>query len=518
LVEVALEKEMLLLQKVNNMLNSGESQNKILNTITHGLTSLFNYHLSAIHILNEEKTKLVCKSYSVDSGLLKKVEKLTGLKALNYEIPLYKGSVFSEVLSTKRPMITEDIVNLVKDHTDKRRLKALAGTVTIISGVKYGVGVPLLARNKPIGVIGIGSKERITAKDVERLRNFGQQVGLMIEKARLDRQLKEYSEGLEKRVEERTKELKSFTDKTNRYLRKKTNQLLGVIGTFPFKKEEFNDASLMDMDPLGIVANSVEQVFENLERTNIDLEKSRKQLKEYAKQLEQKVDERTKELKDANELKDMFTDILRHDLLNPTGVIGNIAEIMECDEKLKDSQELEIIKRNVKKLEEIIRNASQYAKLESAEELEKTELDLAKLIENVIDDFGPYIKEKGMNVEFKPGGEHKINASVMTESVFSNTLSNAIKYSPEGTKIKIAIKDDGKSKIISFADQGEGVPDEHKEAIFDRFMRKDKVGVKGTGLGLAIVKRIVEMHGGRVWVEDNPGGMGSVFLVSLPKA
>jgi signal transduction histidine kinase len=235
--------------------------------------------------------------------------------------------------------------------------------------------------------------------------------------------------------------------------------------------------------------------------------------------LKMSLEKHTEKLVEANRLKDLFTDIMRHDLLNPVGVIRNIMEIMEDDEKLKGSSEIVVIKRNVRKLEEIISNAADYSKLESIDEVEKTELDLHEIIKNVIDDFGSYIEDQGIlgtNIEFKTDGEHKISASTIIESVFANLLTNAIKYSPEGSDIKIAIGDNGDAWKVSFADQGNGIPDEHKEAIFERFTRRDKGEVRGTGLGLAIVKRIVEMHDGRVWVEDNPEG-GSIFFVNLPK-
>ncbi len=66
-------------------------------------------------------------------------------------------------------------------------------------------------------------------------------------------------------------------------------------------------------------------------------------------------------------------------------------------------------------------------------------------------------------------------------------------------------------------DWGYGIKDEDKEKLFTRFQRMDKKGVRGTGLGLAIVKRIVELHEGRVWVEDNLEG-GSIFYVEIPKS
>ncbi len=75
----------------------------------------------------------------------------------------------------------------------------------------------------------------------------------------------------------------------------------------------------------------------------------------------------------------------------------------------------------------------------------------------------------------------------------------------EGTYCKIYVKE-----------WGYGIKDEDKAKLFTRFQRVEKKGVKGTGLGLAIVKRIVDLHGGRVWIEDNPEG-GSVFYVKIPK-
>jgi signal transduction histidine kinase len=272
-------------------------------------------------------------------------------------------------------------------------------------------------------------------------------------------------------------------------------QVLGVINLYLKEATLHNETEVAF---LNAVANTMAGIIER--------RKAEMEVTKYAGEVEQ-----------SNRLKNLFTDILRHDLLNPTGVIRNIAEIMEDDENLKDSNEIAVLKRNVNKHEDIISNASNYAKLESTEELEKDEIDLAELIGNVINDFDTYAKEKNMNVEFKPGAKHIIKASGAIESVFANILSNAIKYSPPGTDIKIKIEDDDNSKKISFADQGEGISDNHKRAVFDRFVRKDKTGVRGTGLGLAIVKRIVELHDGTVWVEDNPEGKGSIFIVELPK-
>jgi len=80
----------------------------------------------------------------------------------------------------------------------------------------------------------------------------------------------------------------------------------------------------------------------------------------------------------------------------------------------------------------------------------------------------------------------------------------------------VAIRKENGNYRISVADKGEGIPDKYKTAIFDRFTRLEKGAIKGSGLGLGIVKKIVELHNGKVWVENN-SPKGSVFIVELPQ-
>ena len=109
-----------------------------------------------------------------------------------------------------------------------------------------------------------------------------------------------------------------------------------------------------------------------------------------------------------------------------------------------------------------------------------------------------------------------VKANKIIEEVFSNLISNAVKYAPEGEKIVIESEEKDGFWRIKVIDFGEGIADENKDGIFDRFKRKAKRGVKGTGLGLAIAKRIIELHKGRIWIEDNPKS-GAVFIVEIPK-
>jgi two-component system sensor histidine kinase KdpD len=102
--------------------------------------------------------------------------------------------------------------------------------------------------------------------------------------------------------------------------------------------------------------------------------------------------------------------------------------------------------------------------------------------------------------------------------VLYNLLENACKYTPPGSPITIEVARAGSTVLIEVADRGRGIPPAEHEAVFHRFYRLDGDGrapVRGSGLGLAICRGIVEAHGGRIWVEDRPGG-GCVFRIALP--
>jgi signal transduction histidine kinase len=231
-----------------------------------------------------------------------------------------------------------------------------------------------------------------------------------------------------------------------------------------------------------------------------------RQLSDYASRLEQ-----------SNRLKDLFIDIMRHDLMNPAWFVltsASMALRKGTDGPLKG--ELQGITRVSRKIIDLIQNASTLARIEEGGELTFEELDLAEMMEGAIAEHEAAARERGVDLALKASGPVLVRANPLLGDVFSNLVSNAIKYGAEGSTVDIAIREEGSACRTSVADRGEGVPDEDKEDIFTRFTRKDKGGVKGSGLGLSIVRRVVTAHRGRVWVEDRPGG-GSVFLVEIPR-
>jgi signal transduction histidine kinase len=224
----------------------------------------------------------------------------------------------------------------------------------------------------------------------------------------------------------------------------------------------------------------------------------------------------TRDLEEANQFNVLFTDILSHDLRNPIAVIKGCESTLaggETDDKRTGLHEM--MERNIRRVEGMIENASKYTRLRGMEEIERQPVDLAGLLRETVENLRGAWEAKGMTIAGPGEGEYPAPVNPLMEDVFQNLLSNAISYSPEKSRIEIEIADAGDQRRISFRDAGPGIPDENKEKIFARFERLGDGRVKGQGLGLAIVRRIVELHGGKVRVENNPD-KGSTFIVDIP--
>jgi signal transduction histidine kinase len=207
---------------------------------------------------------------------------------------------------------------------------------------------------------------------------------------------------------------------------------------------------------------------------------------------------------------------LAHDLKNPLSAISGYAELLNItgDEKrelyaLKISQLTGRMARTLEQTQFLSR--VQDGKLDH----EFHTLDICKVLTTSIDGLQPHVPNH--EIHFEPRDrKYEIKGHDLLKHAFTNVLENATKYSDEGSRIDIDITADLKGLNICISDLGSGVPDEHKESIFNKFDRGDVHGGNtGAGLGLAISKSIIELHGGRIWVEDNHP-RGSIFKVSLP--
>jgi PAS domain S-box-containing protein len=239
------------------------------------------------------------------------------------------------------------------------------------------------------------------------------------------------------------------------------------------------------------------------------------------KEFESQLNDYAARLKTSNELKDLFTDILRHDLLNPAGVVKGFTDMLLNEENDENKMhKLQLIDSNVTRLIEMIESAAKFAKLEDTEKLEFKSMDIGSILKNVSEELKPQLEAKDITLDMKVSGHYPAVINPLIDGVFTNFISNAIKYGPSESVVTVDVQDLGDEWKVVVSDKGEGIPDKDKVLIFNRFQRlaEKKKAVKGSGLGLAIAKRIVELHGGSIGVEDNPVGKGSSFWATVKKA
>ncbi|MFX1313887.1 MAG: PAS domain S-box protein [Promethearchaeota archaeon] len=248
----------------------------------------------------------------------------------------------------------------------------------------------------------------------------------------------------------------------------------------------------------------------------------------FLKKVELKLEDQNKELEQLSELKTEFLRRASHELKTPLVAIkGNTDLLLKLHHgilKPKEITMLETIQEGCKKLEDIIHKLIESSKLESPKiELNTTKEDLSSLIQFCITELKTLIKMRNLtiNFEMKKKLVTQFNRDQIHE-VISNLLSNAINYSsPRGIiEVKSEVKEN--TIIISIKDQGIGFTEEEKEKVFQKFGKINRISqglnvlFEGSGLGLYISKKIVELHGGEIWVESEGRNKGSIFYFTLP--
>ncbi|MFH1651228.1 MAG: ATP-binding protein [Chloroflexota bacterium] len=221
-----------------------------------------------------------------------------------------------------------------------------------------------------------------------------------------------------------------------------------------------------------------------------------------------------------------FIGIAAHDLKAPLTAIQGFLWVMlgGYAGELSDKQR-NMLERSAKRITELlglISDLLDIPRIETGQIVqEMKDVSLRQAIKNSLDGQRQLAKEKGIKLHVEmPEGLPKIKgSSARLQQAITNLVNNAINYTPEG-EITIKVSEPDKKKIlVEVSDTGIGIPEGDKPKLFEDFFRASNVDVKGTGLGLSITRRIVEAHGGKIWVDSpNPEtGVGTRFSFILPK-
>jgi signal transduction histidine kinase len=308
-----------------------------------------------------------------------------------------------------------------------------------------------------------------TGDEIETLSDAFNTLSINLKKSQ--EKLQGYSRNLEKKVNERTKQL----DKKIK------------------ESEETRIATL--------------NILEDAEETRIELDKTYKELKKLDK------------------MKAEFMNISAHELKTPLiPIIGYLDMIIKGDMgkiNPKEKESLAIALRSAQRLQRLVSDILNISKLETgAMKFYIDDVSLTALISNLVESMMPFANEKKIKLTSKIDKNLPLikgDISRITE-VFENLINNAIKFTEKG-EVLIESKIESKNIIISVKDSGIGMNKEFiKKKLFKKFQQEDSTERRkysGTGLGLAICKSIIERHKGRIWAESEVG-KGSTFYVSLP--
>jgi signal transduction histidine kinase len=221
-----------------------------------------------------------------------------------------------------------------------------------------------------------------------------------------------------------------------------------------------------------------------------------------------------------NRMKDEFLALLAHELRNPLGAISTAAKVLKVRhaEDKPDTRAHDVIARQVDHITHLIDDLLDIERVNSGKiRLNRQPLDLADVVRRAAETFAADTRlDRHLDVTTEPAWIDGDGERI--EQVLTNLLTNAVKYTPPGGQIRVALRADGADAVLSIEDSGFGISPSLLPFIFDMYVQADQTIDRargGLGIGLALVRRLVELHGGTVDASSDGEGHGSRFTVRL---
>jgi PAS domain S-box-containing protein len=502
---------------------------KILNDTLDKSLEILDFDVGYIRTLDAEKKNLIVR---VARGL-SSPEFLSTSFPLDSPDPIVGKIVFK----TQKPYIGADIR---KDPMFQARTMEKEGVISLAM-------VPIVSKQRAMGFIAVGSKKfhKFTKREVRLLVAFSSQLGSALENAQLYDEVNKEKAYIENLVDNAGDAIIS-TDVEDRILT--WNHGAEVI--FGYSKEETVGQSLTILLP-SHRAGELEEIRDKVRLTgvirNLEVRRIRKDgiiieaslavspirdkddnvigFLHLARDVTEKkrYEQRLKEL---DKMKSAFVSNVSHELRTPLTAIkasaDNMLDRLIGDLNGKQVGYLTRIKSNSDRLARLINDLLDLSTIEAGKiDLRPTKLSLVTLVKEAAESLRPVATEKLINLTVMSADPGVIAWADRDKviQVLMNLIGNALKFTPTRGKVTIAVaKDSAAWMQISVTDTGPGIPAEEVNKVFGRFYQIGHAGTQktqGTGLGLAISKALVEMHGGKIWVESE-AGKGSTFSFTLP--
>ena len=238
------------------------------------------------------------------------------------------------------------------------------------------------------------------------------------------------------------------------------------------------------------------------------------------KQMEDAIQARSEELARSNQELDRFAYVASHDLQEPLRMVSSFTQLLskKYSGKLDETADryIHFAVDGAKRMQQLINDLLAYSRVNS-KNLELGTTECEAVVRAALLNVNMALNESGAEVTCDPLPVLMADRSQLGQ-LFQNLIGNAIKFrGSSAPRIHISVADRGANWLFSVRDNGIGIEPRHAERIFEVFQRlHGRAEYPGTGIGLAVCKKVVERHGGRIWVESEPGA-GSAFLFTLPK-
>ena len=502
---------------------------KILNDTLDKSLEILGFDVGFIRTLDRENKNMLVR---VARGL-RSPEFLAGLAPIGTE----RRNVSRIVFETKEPYICTDIR---KNSIYKNRSMEREGVVSTAAA-------PVMSKNRVLGIMVVGSRRphRFRKREIKLLMAFGSQLGAALENAELYQKVNESKVYIENLVENAA-DLIITADLEDRILtwNRGAEVLFGyskdeVIGkhlSILLPSERFHEleemrakvqisGALRDIEVRSKRKDGV-MVFLSLSVSPIrDAEGKIVGFLRVAKDITEKK-RYERRLKELDKMKSDFVSNVSHELRTPLtsikGSVDNMLDGLTGSLNEKQVRYLSRIKSNTDRLSRLINDLLDLSRIEAGRvEVRPTTLPLTALAEEVAEYLKALAAEKLIRVEV-PSPDPSVTVWADRDKVtqvLMNLIGNAVKFTPRDGKVTVAIEKNGNDYVqISVADTGPGILPEEANKIFSKFYQVanlDKQKPTGSGLGLAISKALVEMHGGKIWMESEVG-RGSTFYFTLP--
>lgn len=514
------KKEIIL--NINRIIFSSLDIKEVYQSMSNELLKVIDFDRLSVTLITEDNNLY-------ENFVLSKDYEYTALK----EGVLYpmEGSLMKRVVQFREPVIVED--------TSKGRF--LTDTVLFREGIRSRLGFPLEYKGTVVGSVNFGSKRKdyYSKKHINFFSQIAPQLAMAIENTRLFNKIKEAEEKYRTIIESSPDIIfECKKDGVFSLMSPSVEKITGYSVDYFYDNHGYG-LSLCHAEDQDRVQREILQVLHGLNNSSMDLEFRviHKQGKVIWLSLEvlpikegnsiigiegfcRDITERKK----LEELKDNLIRDVTHELKTPVAKIEMAVDMFERSVETgnkntpgKGSQIHEILRNNVNRLKNSIKNILDISKLESGMETFKlSDVSLADIVKQIASEMMDAAGRKGIVILYQiPSHIPLIKADRdKIYHVIAHLVDNAIKFTEQG-KISISARLVPDEVEITVGDTGRGMDEEIKKRVFEKFY-KETPSAYGSGIGLTICKHIVEMHRGRIWVESEGKGKGSQVKFTLP--